>query len=100
MTIDDQKDLDEALGAVLGTAAGKRVLFWLLAQCGVYQDAFAGDAAATAYALGRQSVGRILIARMDRLDPRTYPRLLLEVADMRAVEEATRLREIDDDDME
>lgn len=88
----------DAFRAVLSTADGKRVLFWVLEQAGVYRDAFAGDDAATNYVLGQQAVGRKLIRMMDELDPRTYPKLLLDIADLKAMELAAAKSDEPEDD--
>lgn len=88
----------DAFKAVLATADGKRVLFWVLEQAGVYRDAFSGDDAATNYVLGQQSVGRKLIGMMDELDPRTYPKLLLDIADLKAMELAAAKPDEPEDD--
>ena len=89
----------DAFRAVLSTADGKRVLFWVLEQAGVYRDAFAGDDAATNYVLGQQAVGRKLIGMMGEIDPRTYPKLLLDIADLKAMElAAAKLDEPEDDE--
>lgn len=88
----EQADLDQAIKDVLGTASGKRVIFWMLEEAGVYRDAFSGDDAATNYVLGQQSVGRKVIAALDQLDPRNYPRLLLDVADLKAMDRAANER--------
>jgi len=81
----DQADLNTALQEVLKSPSGKRVLFWVLEQAAIYRDAFAGDNNATNYVLGQQSIGRKIIERMGDVDPRAYPTLLLEVADMKAM---------------
>ena len=88
----------DAFRAVLSTADGKRVLFWVLEQAGVYRDAFAGDDAATNYVLGQQAVGRKLIGMMDEIDPRTYPKLLLDIADLKAMELAAAKSDEPEDD--
>ena len=89
----------DALKAVLSTPDGKRVVFGLLELTGIYRDAFSGDAAATNYVLGQQAVGRSLIAMMDEIDPRTYPKLLFDIADMKAMERsAARLKQPDSED--
>lgn len=88
----------DAFNAVLATAEGKRVLFWVLEQAAIYRDAFAGDDAATNYTLGQQSVGRKLIGMMDEIDPRTYPRLLLDIADQNAMARAAVARDEPEDD--
>lgn len=94
--------LNAAFREVFATAAGKRVLFWMLEQCAIYQDAFSGDNNATNYSLGLQAAGRKLIERLDQLDPRFYPSMLLAVADLKAMDRAAAARaakqENDDDD--
>jgi len=77
-----QDDLKRAFRDVIATAAGKRVLFWVMEQCVIYGEAYTGDDNATNYNLGRQGVGKRLIAMLDGIDPKIYPTLLLEVARM------------------
>ena len=84
----DQEELRAAMAGLLSIPQGQRVLFWVLEQAAIYRDAFSGDDAATNYLLGQQSVGRKLIDLMDQIDPRTYPRLLLAIADLKAMEQA------------
>lgn len=91
------EDLNAAMRSVLATPDGKRVMFWLLSEAAIYRDAFSGDAGATNYVLGQQSVGRKIIQKMDELDPRTYPKLLIDVADMKAMERAIAHKEEEDD---
>lgn len=82
-------DLAKAYREVLTSAAGKLVLFDILERCAIYTDPFAGEAHAnTAHSLGKQSVGRNLISMLDSLDPRIYPQLLFDVADIRAMQKA------------
>ena len=96
----ERADLDEAFREVFKTASGKRVLFWMLEQCAIYQDAYTGDDNATNYTLGLQAGGRKLIAKLDELDPRNYPTLLLAVADDKAMKRAAleRAAQQEDDD--
>lgn len=94
-------DLNAAFKEVIASASGKRVLFWILEQTGVYRDAFVGSGEndATNYVLGKQSVGRMLISQMDMIDPRAYPRLLLEIADQKAMAlAAAQPKEVEDDE--
>lgn len=102
MSADDRErdEIEAAFRAAMAADDGRRVLFWVLEQAGIYRDAFSGEAAATDYILGQQSIGRKLIGFLDEIDPRAYPRLLLEVADMRAMAQAADDgKEEDDDDM-
>lgn len=94
----EEADLDRSFRALLSSDEGRRVLFWVLEQAGIYRDAFAGNDAATNYVLGSQAVGRRLIQRIDLIDARLYPRLLLDVADMREMERAAAHGEEDDDE--
>lgn len=89
-TADDyrQSELAKALASVAGSHEGRRVLFWVLEQAGIYQDAYSADDAATNYRLGQQSIGRRLIEAFDLVDPRAYPRLLLDLAEMQELDRA------------
>ncbi|RUX08057.1 MAG: hypothetical protein E5V51_00205 [Mesorhizobium sp.] len=82
----EREEMTKAFREVLATASGKRVLFWVLEQAAIYTDPFAGENTnGTNYSLGQQSAGRKLISKFDEIDPRIYPRLLLDVADLKAM---------------
>lgn len=84
-----RSELERAFRSVLATAAGKRVLFWMLEQCAIYRDADCGESThATAGALGEQRVGRRLINQMDLIDPRFYPQLLMDIAEIKEADSA------------
>lgn len=87
---------------MFATEAGKRVIYWMLEQCSIYRDAYTGDAASTNYTLGQQSAGRRLIAKLDEIDPRFYPQLLIDIAECRdrdraAAEAIDKPEDYDDD---
>lgn len=84
----EAEELERAFREVVKTPAGKRVLFWVLEESAVYRDAFTGEAPATDYLLGQQAIGRRLMAMLDRLDPRLYPLLLLDIAEIKAMDRA------------
>lgn len=94
----EAEELRAALEGMLSVPQGQRVLFWVLEQAAVYRDAFSGDDAATNYVLGQQSVGRKMIDLMDQIDPRTYPKLLLSIADLKAMDQAAQHMEQQEDD--
>ena len=96
----ESAELERAYQEVLASAAGKRVLFDILEGCAIYQDAFTGDDAATNYTLGKQAPGRRLIASLDAIDPRLYPRLLLDIADLKAMDQAAARRAAQTEDDE
>ncbi|OHV24939.1 hypothetical protein EOS93_25220 [Rhizobium sp. RMa-01] len=83
----EREEITKAFREVFALSAGKRVLFWMLEQAAIYQDAFSGDATnATNYVLGRQSAGRRLIEMLDTVDPRFYPALLIAIADLKSTD--------------
>jgi hypothetical protein len=82
----DDAEIEKAFRDVLTTASGKRVIYWILEQCSIYRDAYCGDNNATNYVLGQQASGRRVIAKMDQIDPRLYPSLLTDVADIKELD--------------
>lgn len=100
----ERADEDNAFREVFNTAAGKRVLFWMLEQCAIYRDPDCGESThLTSGVMGEQRIGRKLIAKLDAIDPRNYPALLLAVAEDKAMkraasERAAQSKEQDDDD--
>ena len=101
-----REELERSFRDVLATPSGKRVLFWLLEQCAIYRDADCGeDTHVTSAVLGEQRVGRRLIAKLDEIDPRAYPSLLLDMAEITAMDRAAAARRsekqgIEDDDID
>lgn len=102
---EQQSEADELARAyreVLNSAAGKRVIFDILETCAIFTDPFAGEYhASTAHELGKQWVGRKMIAGLNAIDPRIYPQLLFDVADLKAMklaaaERATATEDTDD----
>lgn len=89
---EEEADLRDAFRLMMDTAEGKRVVFWLLGRAGLYANAFdAGSEAAERYRLGRQSLGLEILQKLDRVDARLYPRLLLERGEVRELERAARM---------
>lgn len=84
----EREELRRAYRAVFETAAGKRVLFDILEQCETYGKAFTGDNNATNFRLGLQEAGKRLIGKLDQIDARMYPQLLLARADLRMMDRA------------
>lgn len=86
----DNADFLKSLGEVLKTAEGKKVIFGILERAGIYRDSFSLEPGLMPYISGQQSVGRWLILQLGALDLRTYPRLMFEIADIRAMERAAK----------
>ena len=79
----ERDKLHASFRELLQVEAGRRVLYWMLEQCAIYRDAYTGDDAATNYTLGMQSSGRKLIGEIDAINPRFYPQLLIDIAELR-----------------
>ncbi len=88
----EREILADAFRFVLSQPSGKRVLFWILERCAIYSDAYTGDNNATNYTLGLQSAGRRIIAQLDQIDPRLYPKLLTDMANLKIEDEAAAKR--------
>ncbi len=88
----EEADLVDAFRLMMATGEGKRVVFWLLGRAGLYANAFdAGSEAAERYRLGRQSLGLEILQKLDLVDLRLYPRLLLERGEAKELERAARV---------
>lgn len=100
----ERDELHRAFRRLLATVDGKRVVYWMLAQCAIYQDAFALETNVTNYTLGRQAAGRVVIGKLDEIEPRLYPQLLMDIAEIqevdRAAVKALSANEGNDDDLE
>lgn len=79
-----EKMIDAAIKQCLSSVEGKIVFFWLMELCAIYRDPFTLDAKSTDYALGRQSVMRMIIERISASKTTAYPELLLEAAKFEA----------------
>lgn len=84
----ERSELMKAYGEVFRSASGKLVLFDILEMCGMYDAAFTGDNNATNFRLGTQEAGKRMIARLNEIDARFYPQLLLTIAELREMNKA------------
>jgi len=89
----DVEALHEAIAAVLATDDGRRLIFWLLGICGLYEDGFSGDDALTNYRLGRQAVAKQIVAQMNAIDGELYPRFLMECANLQETKQTERFED-------
>ena len=72
--------IHDDMAALLRLPQGRRVLMWVLQQCGVYHSIFTGDDAATNFNLGRRDIGLRVLSMIESVDREAYPRLLLMAA--------------------
>ena len=88
--IDESKaaELAKSYQNVFRSADGKLVLFDILELCGMYEAAFTGDNNVTNFRLGTQEAGKRVIDRLNQIDARFYPQLLLSIAELREMQKA------------
>ena len=67
-----QRDRDDFLKAVMNTPEGRSWIWDMLSICGVYQNPFTPDAAATAFRCGEMNIGQQLLADVVRAAPDLY----------------------------
>lgn len=82
----------EDVRQLLGCAWGRRFLWRLLDEAGVWASSFSVEPLAMAYAEGRRSVGLALLAELQRVDAVAYGLMLREQLD-----EAARRAAVDKD---
>jgi hypothetical protein len=69
-----------AFKAVMATREGRRYVWWLLDQCGVFRTSFTGNSA-TFFNEGQRNVGLMLIADINAACPEQYIVMLDEARD-------------------
>lgn len=65
---------------LMSTHQGRRFVYKVLADCGIYQRSFTGSEATTAFAEGRRAVGLQLLDEITRLAFNDYLKMLGEHA--------------------
>lgn len=74
----EAKKRDSFLGAAMETQEGRDFFWWLLGQCGVYQNPFAANALVMAMKSGQMNIGQILLGEINRVAPDAYIRMMQE----------------------
>ena len=90
--------LRDALSTVLATVEGKRVLLWLLAECGIYGQLYTADPASTNFQLGKRDIGIRIVAKLDAMNRIAYPSLLLDAVNLETAFEELHARLDDQSD--
>lgn len=85
----ERDEINRAYREVMALPAGKRVIHDILSKCDIYGAMFTGETNSTNFSLGKREVGKLVINELDAINPRFYPKLLLDVADMKDIARAT-----------
>lgn len=73
-----QRERDAAFSWLMTDRRGRRVVWWLLADAGVFRSSMAATPDLTAFNEGRRSTGLALLAVVSRLCPERFAEMQLE----------------------
>ena len=88
------------LQGALATYEGRCFLWELLANCGIYQNSFSGNALNTAFTSGKQSVGQELLLQITTDFPSSYIQMMKESLARDEDIKAKLMKDDEDDDAE
>jgi hypothetical protein len=66
------------LQAVLKKPEGRRVIYKILCECGVFKASFSMNSMTTSFNEGKRDVGLSLLAELDLAEPNVYSQMLKE----------------------
>lgn len=95
---DLKRQNDDDLRAVLATTQGRRFLWRMLSQAGLYSPSFATDPLATAYNEGRRSVAMGLMLEAQRVSAPLYVRAVREQMDQLEADAHAVTEPVDNDE--
>jgi len=74
--------IERGVRKTLASEEGRRFLIWLFEQTNILGNAFRSDTHDTAFALGQQNIGQMLLALLERAEPEGWFRLRNEMQRM------------------
>lgn len=83
-----EQQLSLDLRAVLQIPPGRRLIYRLLSQCGIYHDNFTPDALVMAKLAGERGIGLWLLRELDKVDPAMIIQLMREAAEQKKSDQA------------
>ena len=69
---EDEDAWNNGLKHALATPQGRRMIWLLLAECGIFRNPFSNNALSTCFAAGEQNVGQRLLAKITTTHPELY----------------------------
>lgn len=76
---------------LMSSKRGRRIVWRLLDQCGVFRLSFNTNAMAMAFAEGNRNVGNSMLARIHAVCPELYPTMLKEHRNGRGIADSARI---------
>lgn len=77
-SLEDSTHEKEGIRTLLKTFHGRRFLWFLLAETGVYKNAFSQNALSTAHETGKQQIGQVLLQKIFSVDEHAYITMMQE----------------------
>ena len=71
------REIDD-LKTVLKKPEGRRMVYKLLCECGVFKASFSQNSMTTAFQEGRRDIGLALLRDLDEAEPQAYSQMLTE----------------------
>jgi len=81
---DDLVARKNALEYLLKSYEGKKLLWWMLEQCGIARTPFASNALQMSFNCGAQNIGLMLQAEINQFFPEAYVQMIQELSNERA----------------
>lgn len=81
--IEDEKQIDSAVEALLGAANGRKLLWWILGLGGLGRNPFTNNALTTGFNCGELNVSQKILERIIQVNPAGYAQMVTENADER-----------------
>lgn len=76
------------LRSLLQLPPGRRFIYRVLSQCGIYHDNFTPDALVMAKLAGERGIGLWLLRELDKIDPGMIIQLMREAAEQKKSDQA------------
>jgi hypothetical protein len=72
-----EREIDD-LQKVLKSPEGRRVIYKILSECGVFKASFSLNSMSTAFNEGKRDIGIMLLKDLDEAEPNAYSQMLKE----------------------
>lgn len=83
------------LQKVLKLPEGRRLLYKILCECGVFKASFTQNSNTTAFNEGKRDIGLLLLKELDAAEPQAYSQMLREhFSELKSKEQAKQTEEL------
>jgi hypothetical protein len=96
-TRDDEAVQKEAMRRLLSKADGRRLVWGMLAETGLFENPHTGNALDTAFRSGMMSIGQAILARIEAADKRSFLQMQEENMQINEALEGKLAKETEDE---